>query len=427
MINKIIILLATLLLIPISAQQLIEGIVGIVGNEIILKTEIEQHVQNYLIQNRIDIRNNEKMIKDLMKQTLDRLIEQKILLTKAEEDTVTIADEILDDRVDQRINYLISQVGSESELEKIFGSNMKKIRKDTRKVIKEQLLVEQTRAMKFQGMKISRREVEEFYKQYQDSLPGMPETVEISHILKLVKPSDESLSAAYNKALALMEQIKNGADFEKLAQQYSDDKASAKRGGDLGLINRGDFVTEFETAAFQLKDGEISDIVQTQFGFHIIQMIERRGEKVRTRHILIQVLPTPEDEQRVILELTEIRTKALSGEDFTELAMQNSDDENVQKDRGFLGEFETDKLIIPEFKTIVRGLQPGEISEPFKTEFGYHIVLLIKRNPERKITLENDWAKIEEVALNFKMEKEYHKWIDELKMSIPIEIYEDRI
>ena len=105
--NKILILLVILLLFPLYSQQLIEGVVGIVGNEIILKTEIEQHVQNYVIQNRIDIRNNEKLVKDLMKQTLDQLIEQKILLTKAEEDTITVADEILDDRVDQRINYLI--------------------------------------------------------------------------------------------------------------------------------------------------------------------------------------------------------------------------------------------------------------------------------------------------------------------------------
>ena len=424
---KIIIIFCILFIIPLQAQQLIEGIVGIVGNEIILKTEIEQHVQNYVVQNRIDIRNNEELVKKLMKQTLDQLVEQKILLTKAEEDTLTIADDILDDRVNQRINYLISQVGSESELEKIFGSSMKKIRKDSRKVIKEQLLVDQARAMKFQGMKISRREVEAFYKQYQDSLPSLQETVEISHILKLVKPSEDALTVAYDKAANLLEQIKNGADFEQLAQQYSDDKASAKRGGDLGLISRGDFVTEFETAAFQLKDGEISDIVQTQFGFHIIQMIERRGEKVRTRHILIQVLPTTDDEQRIINELNELRTKAMSGEDFAELALQHSDDENVQKDRSMLGEFETDKLIIPEFRTIVKELQPGEISEPFKTEFGYHIVLLNKRNAARNVSLDGDWAKIEEIALNFKMEKEYQKWIEELRKNIPIEIREDMI
>jgi peptidyl-prolyl cis-trans isomerase SurA len=384
-------------------------------------------VQNYIVQNRIDVRNNEKMIRDLMKQTLERLVEQKILLTKAEEDTLTIADEILDERVNQRINYLIGQVGSESELEKVFGSSMKKIRKDTRKVIEEQLLVDQARALKFQGMKISRREVEAFYQQYQDSLPSMQETVEISHILKLVKPSEDALSLAYDKTAQLLEQIKNGADFETLAKQHSDDNASAKRGGDLGLISRGDFVTEFETAAFQLKDGEISDIVQTQFGFHIIQMIERRGEKIRTRHILVQVLPAAEDEQRIIDELNKLRDKIINGEDFSELALQHSDDENVKKDRGMLGEFETDKLVIPEFQTIVKELEQGEISEPFKTEYGYHIVLLNNRNAARNVTLDNDWAKIEEIALNFKMEKEYRKWIDELRKNIPIEIREDMI
>lgn len=427
MINKYIILLIFFFIIPLNAQQLIEGIVGIVGNEIILKTEVEQYVQNYIVQNKIDVRNNENLVKNLMKQTLDRLIEQKLLLTKADEDTLKVSDDVLDDRVNQRINYLINQVGSESELEKVFGSNMKKIRKDTRRVIKEQLLVDQARSMKFQGMKISRREVEEFYKQYRDSLPNKQETVEISHILKLVKPSEEALSAAYSKAEAILKQLKNGADFEKLAEQYSDDKASAKRGGDLGLISRGDFVNEFETAAFQLKDGEISDIVQTQFGFHIIQMIERRGEKIHTRHILIQVLPTEQDELRVINELKEIRNRALAGEDFSELALQYSDDENVQKDHGYLGEFETDKLVIPEFQSVVKKLKPGEISEPFKTDFGYHIVLLNKRNEARKINLDDDWAKIQEVALNFKMEKEYKKWIEELKQKIPIEIYEDRI
>ena len=129
----------------------------------------------------------------------------------------------------------------------------------------------------------------------------------------------------------------------------------------------------------------------------------------------------------MINELNEIRTRALKGEDFSELALQYSDDENVQKDRGFLGEFETEKMIIPEFQTIVKELQPGDISEPFKTEYGYHIVLLNKRNTERKISIEDDWAKIEEVALNFKMEKEYKKWIDELKKNMPIEIHEDRI
>jgi len=410
------------LLLPLKAQQLAEGIVAVVGKEIILKSEIEQYVYNYAVQNKINIQSNKQLFDDLVKQTLDRLVEQKLLLAKAEEDTLTVDDALLDDRVEQRVRYLVEQVGSESELEKVFGSPIKKIRKDTRKVLKEQLLVEQARSIKFRAMKVSRREVEQFYKQYQDSLPTLQEAVDISHILKIIKPSDEALAAAYEKSSNLLEQIKQGADFAELAEKHSDDKASARRGGDLGLINRGDFVTEFETAAFNLRDGELSDIVQTQFGFHIIKMIERRGEKIRTRHILIQVLPTENDEERVISELQELRNRALNNESFSDLALEFSDDENVQKDKGHLGTFETEKLIIPEFKTIVKNLKSGDISEPFKTEFGYHIVLLDDRLSERRISLENDWAKIEEISLNFKMEKEYKSWIEELKRNVPIDI-----
>lgn len=416
------IILFSALLFPLKAQQLIEGIAAVVGREIILKTEIEQYVQNYMIQNRIDARQNEQIIKNLIDQTLNLLIEQKLLLIKANEDTLTVDDGLLEQKTEERIRYLIEQVGSESELEKIFNAPIRKIRRDTQKALKEQFLVEQVRGLKFRDIKISRFEVQDFYNQYQDSLPGLQETVNISHILMLVKPSEDALNSAYQKIQNIQEQLKNGADFGKLAEQYSDDKASARRGGDLGLISRGDFVPEFETVAFQLKDGELSDIVRSPFGFHIIQMLERRGERIRTRHILVQVTPTEDDEKRIVQELSELRQRILEGEDFSALALQYSEDENVQKDKGNLGTFEAERLIIPQFKTEIAKLQPGEISTPFKTEFGYHIVRLNDRIPQRTMSLETDWQRIQEIALNFKMEREYKKWIEELKENTPIEI-----
>lgn len=407
---------------PLCSQQLVEGIVAIVGKEIILKSEIDQYIQSYIVQNRIDIKQNPQLVEELKNQTLEKLIEQKLLLAKADEDTLTVDDEMLDQRVEQRMRYLIEQVGSEDKLETVFGSPLKKIRKDTRKVVKEQLLVEQVRSMKFRNVKVSRREVEEFYKTYKDSLPSLEETINISHILMLVKPSEDAQTAAYNKTSEILDKIKNDAAFSEMAEKYSDDPASAKRGGDLGLISRGDFVKEFETVAFKLKDGEISDIVQSQFGFHIIKMIERRGEKIRTQHILIQTIPTQADEDQAVAKLLEIRKRILNGEDFSKLAVEFSDDENVHKDNGNIGGFETEKLAIPEFKTIAENMNPGDISEPFKTEFGYHIICLEDRQKKRKITLENDWRRIEEFALNFKMEREYIKWIQEFRKSVPIEI-----
>ncbi len=409
-------------LLQLNGQQLVEGIVAVVGDEIILKSEVEQYVYNYALQNRIDLKQNTKLLENLKKQTMDRLIEQKLLLVKAEEDTITVDDEILDQRVDQRMRYMIEQAGSEDQLEAMFSGSISKIRRDTRQVVKEQLLVEQVRQIRFRGVKVSRREVENFYKIYKDSLPGLETTVDISHILMTVKPAEEAQIAAYQKAEQILEQIRKGADFSELASKYSEDPASAKRGGDLGLISRGDFVTEFESAAFKLKDGEISDIVQTQFGYHIIKMIERRGEKIRTKHILIRVAPTEADEARTVEKLREIRQRILDGEDFAELALEYSDDENVVQDKGHLGVFEVNKLVIPEFKKVVSNLKPGEISQPFKTDFGYHIVRLEDRQEERNLSLESDWQRIEEFALNMKMEKEYRNWIENLKETVPIDI-----
>ena len=424
--KKIHLLLIFLFLVlgQVFAQQLVESIAAIVDKEIILSSEVDQFTQNYILQNRLNIRPGTPEYNDLRKKMLEGLIEQKLLLAKAEADTVKVDDQMLDQRVQERIKYMIDQVGSQDKLEELFGSPISQIRKDTRKLIKEQMLVEQVRAMRFRDVKVSRREVEEFYKMYKDSLPTKPATVDISHILKVIKPSEEAQLKAYRKAEMILQKLKNGEDFARLAKLYSEDPASAKRGGDLGFTQRGDLVPEYEAVAFNLKDGEISGIVQTQFGFHIIQLIERRGERIHTRHILIQVKPTKEDEERIVKELEEIRQKILDGADFSEMALKYSDDENVTKDKGHLGVFELDKLQIPQFRQVLSHMKPGEISHPFKTEYGYHIVKLNAKTEAHRLTLENDWEQIEQMALNFKMQEEYQKWLAKLKKEIFVKINE---
>ncbi len=409
----------------VFAQQLVEGIAAVVGKEIILKTELDQFVQNYVLQNRLNITPDSPEYQKLRKQMLESLIEQKVLLAKAEADTITVDEQMLDQRVNERMNYMIQQAGSKDKLEQIFGSPLNQIRKDTRKILKEQMLVEQVRAKKFQGMKVSRREVEQFYATYKDSLPERPATVDISHILMQVKPSEKAQMAAYDKAEKILKELKAGASFEELAKKYSEDPASAKRGGDLGFTQRGDLVPEYENVAFNLKNGETSGIVQTQFGFHIIQLIERRGERIHTRHILIRVQPTKQDEQRVIQKLDSIRQVILDGKaTFEEMALKYSDDQNVKKDHGHLGTFELDRLQIPQFKAVISRLKPGEISHPFKTDYGYHIVRLNAFTPAHKLNLKDDWEELEKYALNFKMQREYKEWLDDLKKHIYIKINE---
>jgi peptidyl-prolyl cis-trans isomerase SurA len=402
------------------AQQTVEGIAATVGQEIILKSEIEQFVQNYALQNKLNIRGDIKLIQNLQKQVLEKMIEQKIMLAKADEDTIKVDDRDVDKRVEENIAYLIQQVGSEGKLEESFQSPMRKIRKDLRKETIERMKIEMLRRTKFQQVKISRREIENFYQTFRDSLPVLKETVNISHILKQVKAGESSTQAALAKMQEIKRKLDEGGDFAELAREYSEDPATAKRGGDLGFTKRGDFVKEFEETAFALAVGQISGIVQTQFGFHIIKLNERRGEQIRTSHILLQVRPGVEDAQKVIDLLNTLRQEILAGASFDSLALLYSDDENVEKDKGNLGDWETDKLAIPAFKEIISKLAAGEVSTPFKTDYGYHILRLNWRKEPRQLTLENDWDQIQQIALNHKIELEYVKWMDKLRKEIPV-------
>lgn len=403
------------------AQQKLDAIAAIVGDQIVLESEIHTLVAQYGFQKRINVLNDPALFRQLSKRFLNRLIDQKLLLIKADEDTIKADEARVDQLLEQQLNMLIQQAGSQEALEKYYNAPLTQIKKELRREIENQLRIEMLQQKRFGNLKVSRREVEQFYHQYRDSLPRIEETVDISHILMNVTPSDESIQQAYQKIQQLKAQLDNGADFAELARKYSEDPGSASKGGDLGFVKRGDLVKEFEEVAFALKKGEISDIVQTQFGFHIIQLLERRGEKIHVRHILIQLRPTPEDEQRVIDTLKTIRQKILEGKaTFEEMALKYSDDPNVKKDKGHLGRFRVGSFQIKEFEKAVANLKPGEISQPFRTEFGYHIVRLNERISPRTLSLEKDWEQIEQWALQKKQEREFQKWLAQLRKEIPI-------
>ncbi|RMF57120.1 MAG: hypothetical protein D6748_11885 [Calditrichaeota bacterium] len=427
MVNNIVkfILLSLLVtLTPLLSQQKIDGIAAVVGDKIILMSDLNTILAQYSLQTKTNIFENPQLYRQLTQRFLQQMIDEKLLLIKAEEDTITADEERVDQILQQQLDQMVKQVGSLQALEQYYGSPIAKIKKDFRKQISEQLIIEQLRQKRFSNVKISRREVEDFFQEYQDSLPKLEPTVDISHILMQVKPSDESFKTAFEKISQIRKKLEEGEDFATLASQYSEDPGSRRNGGDLGWVSRGTFVREFEEAAFALKPGEISDIVQTQFGFHIIQLLDRQGEKIHARHILIQLQPTREDEQKIIAKLQEIRQKILSGEaTFEEMALKYSDDPNVEKDKGHLGEYTIGNFQVKAFEDAIKNLQPGEISEPFKTEFGYHIVRLNKRTESRTYSLEKDWQTIEKFAIDFKRGKEFRKWLSQLREEIPIQIH----
>ncbi|GAB4370144.1 MAG: peptidylprolyl isomerase [Calditrichia bacterium] len=414
-------LILMLLVGSVFSQQLVDGIAAIVGDDIILFSEINGLVLQYAFQNRIDISKQPQLYDQLSKKFLKSLIDQKLLLIKADEDTITVDDERVDQSLNQQIEYMIQQAGSQEKLEEYYSAPLFKIKNDLRKEIRSQMRIGILREKQFGSITISRKEVEQFYQAYRDSLPQKKASVDISHILMQVTPSEKSVREALQKITDIKERLEKGESFETLARLYSEDPGSASKGGDLGFVSRGTLVKEFEEVAFSLEENSISDIVQTQFGFHIIQLLERQGERIHVRHILIRLQPTEEDRQRVMEKLKKIRQAIVNGDStFEEMALKYSDDPNVQVDQGHLGSFEEGGFQIEEFAQVVKNLQAGEISEPFKTDFGYHIVRLNSRVEARPLSLEKDWQQIEQWALQHKREQEFEKWLSTLREEIPI-------
>jgi peptidyl-prolyl cis-trans isomerase SurA len=420
--TKFIILIYLFTFYPIQAQEVLDKIVAIVNNEIILISEIEQSTRYLSLQLKVDSRLEPEKYQELKKATLQSMIDQKILLAKAQLDSIQVDNKRVEEVMEQNVKQMIERAGSEEKLEEYYGQSLKKIKRDYKNEVKKALMVEELKRKKFQNLKVSRREVEEFFESNKDSLPELPATVDINHILINPSAGERALNNAYTRARAILDKLNKGEDFSKLASEYSDDSGTASRGGELGFFQRGDFIKEFEETAFTLNPGEISDIVKTKFGLHIIQLIERRGEKINVRQILITVKPNEQDEQTAIDTLIGIRDQIKKGKSWSEMALKYSNDPEVKENRGHLGEFETESLQIPEFKVIVEKMKVGEISEPFKTRFGYHIVLLNNRKEMRKVSLTGDWDKVQIMALNHKQNQEYQKWLNELRKEIYINI-----
>jgi peptidyl-prolyl cis-trans isomerase SurA len=413
---------------PLSnAQEVLDRIAAIVDDDVILESEVTQGAYFLAMQMRVDPTADPDKFKELQKMTLDNLIVQQILLTKAEEDTIEPDQARVEAYLDQQMQSIIQQMGSEEKAEEYFGLPMRKIRRNYDEEIRKNLTVQTVRDMKFVDTKVSRREVEQFYATNRDSLPELKESVNISHILIEVKPGEEARRAALDRITEIKNRLEAGEDFAELAQDFSDDPGSAPRGGDLGFMQRGEFVREFEEVAFTLEPGQRSTIVETQFGFHIIEHLERRGEKIRVRHILVSLETTREDEEVAAERIKEIDGRLRDENvDFTGLATEVSDDKSTVEEGGSLGWFEIDQLreTAKEFVPALRGLEPGETSEPFRSKYGFHILKLNDRREARPLSLNEDWETLEQIALNDKKQREFEKWVDGLRQEIYIEIKE---
>ncbi|MGH2567230.1 MAG: peptidylprolyl isomerase [Bacteroidota bacterium] len=407
------------LLTTLHAQTRIDRIVAVVDREIITESELNERVTLIALQNRLDPSNEQLRV-----EILDALITEKLILAQALIDSIQVSDEEVTRQLDQQINNLILRVGSQERLEQAYGMPLSRIRRESRDIMRKQMLVARVQQAREGGIQISRREVEEFFQAYQDSLPRIPEEFDLSHIFVVPKPDTSVELQTRSFMAALLDSLRAGGDFTSFARRYSDD-GSAAAGGDLGWAKRGDYVREFEEVLFGLKENEISGIVKTQFGFHIIQLMERRGESVHARHILKRIEKGSVSDSATVEFLRALLERVLKGEPFAELAKKYSEDEETKVLGGDLGRVSLDQLQA-EFAAVLKTMADGDISQPHRvphgTSYGYQIVFVKKRIPEHAASLETDFKRIEQTALQYKKLRLAEQWIDELKQNIYWEV-----
>ena len=411
-----------------SNKTVVESIAAVVGDRIILLSDVLQ--RSALM--RESAQKAGLTQEQLLREVLNELIYTNLFLVKAEEDSVTISDEYVNANAEQYVNRLVRQTGSEAALEQAVGKSMPEIQSEARTIVREQLLVQTLQQRRFSNMKMTARDIDEFYQIYKDSLPEIPEQVEIAHVYIAETPSEEGRKNTMALAESIIDSIKNGEDFARFVRRYSIDpgSASADPAGELGWSKKGKFVPEYEEAAWNLGINEISAPTESKFGVHIIQLLDKRNDEVRTRHILLPLKAGESERQALLDTLNSIRERGLSGESFASLAEQYSQDEESKFKGGLLAKAPTSQMGV--YSWILDSLEIGGISAPrpfatSATESGYHIIKLVRVIPPHPFDPVEDRDLLEQQAKTWKQQKELLAWIKELQEEIYWEVKEDFI
>jgi peptidyl-prolyl cis-trans isomerase SurA len=407
-----------------SEGQIVDRIVAIVGKEIILESDVQANIA-ILAQQSKQFDVNDKSVR---KKVLDGLINERLVITKAIEDSVTASDEEITQQLDYTLQGLIQSYGSEKRIEELYGMSIAKIRKDYREEIRKRILWEKIRQQKFSATKASAREVDEFFTHYRDSIPPIPPQAELAHIVKYVQASTSQKDETLKLALKVRDSILRGGNFGDFAKRYSGDPGSGAVGGELGWTDKGKLVPEYEKAAFALATDETSQPIETPFGYHIIQTIEKRKDAIHTRHILFKIGRSTDDNERTKNELAKLKERVEKGEKFEDLAKQFSEEKETQGFGGSMGAVELTRLP-GELKLVIEKLADGGITDPLPymadpTKPAFHILQRKVIIPEHKPTLEKDSKRIEQIATTFKQNKEFDDWVQVLRKTLYWEIKE---
>lgn len=404
-----------------AQKEVIDKVVAIVGSELVLLSDIEEQRALMEAQNGALPENARCLI-------LDNMLSTNLLLNQAKLDSVVVTDEEVESQLTARIDRILQYMnGDVSQFEEYYGQSVGKVKEQFREDLKNQLLSERMRGEIMTGITVTPSEVKDFFNKIpKDSLPYFNSEVEIGEIVYYPKINKEERQKAMDELADLRQQIVDGADFAELATKNSDDPGSGRIGGDLGWTKRGTFVPEFEAAAYNLNNGDMSDLVESEFGFHLIQLLDRRGNSIHCRHILIKPEITDDDMDLAARHLDTIRmlvqTDSLS---FSRAVKKHSDEDtqSYNNDGRMVNPatgntfFEIGDLD-PDIYFTIDTMEIGSLSAPFEFvnatgETGFRIVQLQSRSKPHKASLKEDYSKIQKAAIESKKSEFVSEWVEE--------------
>lgn len=416
-------------------DQIADGIAAVVGDQIILRSDILGLAQNLAQQQGLPLEAAKE-------RALQNLIDQQVLATHATRDTtIKITQDQVNQALDQRVEQMIAQVGSRSQLEQMYGRSVEEIKQDIRGDFRNQMLAQRMQQRKVSKIDVTPSEVRAFFDSIpQDSLPTLPDLVQVSHIVKYPDVPESARQQTIDRLSSIRDSIVAGeSSFEEMARLYSQDPGSAPSGGRISGITLDVLVPEFSAVASRLEPGTISDVFRSPFGYHIVRVNERRGDQVDLNHILLRVDETETDPTEAIAELEGIRDTLMTTEiPFGHMAKKHSDEESSAARAGQVVDPRTGNRMLrldalgPSWQETIGAIEEGEISAPAEVQLldgqnAYHIVLLEEYKPSHRLSFEEDYARLRQLALQDKQSRIMREWLDELRDEVYVDVRADEL
>lgn len=417
-------LLAIALTVTANAQdsQSIDRVIAVVGGSITLQSELEtQYLQ--MLASGYEPNDDSRCI------LYEELLYGNLLLHRSKVDSLDVSDGEVEDELERRLAYFVSQLGSEQKLEEYYEKSILEIKDEFRELIKEQLLTQRMQSLITGDIKVTPAETRAYFNKIPvDSLPFINSELEIGRIMRRPAITKEQKASAKSKAEELRQRVRDGESFRALAILYSEDPGSAKSGGDLGFFKRGMMVPEFDAVAFRLKEDSVSEVFESSFGYHFMEMLERRGEQINVRHILVRAKTSGADMETARLFLDSIHGLLMEEKiTFADAAEKFSDDEESNMNGGMMfnpmtgaSVFDAEQLSSIDQKLFltIENMKPGDISKAVKTQSpdgkeAYNLFFLKSQSDPHVANMKDDYQRIQQAAMAEKKNKAIEKWIND--------------